>query len=232
MTVDHVGKVFAPGAIGPRVFGRLCFPLVAALLADGFARTRSRGRYALRLAALALVAQGPFELAFGRSDARLFLEAIFFLRAPSLLPVMEAVPLMLRQGNVAFLLAMAVAALASLERRRTWPAYAAIALALFAAPVEYGLYGLALVTLAHLHVRGAIGGAALLLGGFAASAWVAWGAGEPLQAIAPASLVLVAVRPGGGGVRLRLPRLVYYAFYPAHLALLGAVRALVERAQG
>ena len=64
MLVDHVGYVFFPGQLWLRVIGRLAFPLFCYYLSVGFMRTRSRGRYLLRLALWGLLSQIPFSLLF------------------------------------------------------------------------------------------------------------------------------------------------------------------------
>ena len=61
MTIDHLGH-FVPGGTYMRIIGRLAFPIYAFLLANGFAHTSNRGRYAYRLALFALISQLPFTL--------------------------------------------------------------------------------------------------------------------------------------------------------------------------
>ena len=63
MLTDHVGAVFLPWT-WPRIIGRLSFPIFCFLLAEGVFRTRHPGKYALRLAIMALVAELPFDYCF------------------------------------------------------------------------------------------------------------------------------------------------------------------------
>ena len=67
MTADHTGIVF--GAALPewaaaclRIAGRVSLPLFCFFVAEGARRTRSRGKYALRLLAFAFASEIPFDL--------------------------------------------------------------------------------------------------------------------------------------------------------------------------
>lgn len=62
MLLDHTGLILFPGADWLRIVGRLAFPLYALCIAEGFAHTRSRGKYFLRILILGLICQVAYAL--------------------------------------------------------------------------------------------------------------------------------------------------------------------------
>ncbi|MDO4331185.1 MAG: TraX family protein [Eubacteriales bacterium] len=63
MAIDHTGAALFPYAVTLRVIGRIAFPIYMWLLVMGFVHTSSRKKYMLRMAALAVVSEFPFDLA-------------------------------------------------------------------------------------------------------------------------------------------------------------------------
>ena len=68
MTVDHISLTFVPQDSWlhyiMRLFGRLTAPIMAFFIAEGFQHTRSRKKYLLRLAAFGLISQPFYYLLF------------------------------------------------------------------------------------------------------------------------------------------------------------------------
>lgn len=60
MLLDHIGYICGDTFL--RIVGRIAFPIFVYLIYNGFLHTSSRFRYALRLAAFALISQIPFSL--------------------------------------------------------------------------------------------------------------------------------------------------------------------------
>ncbi len=65
MTIDHIGADLLPHLLWLRIIGRLAFPIYAYMIAEGCRYTRSRPRYLLSMASLALVCQLVYFFAEG-----------------------------------------------------------------------------------------------------------------------------------------------------------------------
>lgn len=65
MLIDHVGMLLFPSVRVLRIIGRLAFPIFAFMIAEGCAHTRSRGKYLLKIVAMALLCQIVYAVAEG-----------------------------------------------------------------------------------------------------------------------------------------------------------------------
>ena len=205
MVVDHVGVVLLPQLWLLRCVGRLAFPIYAFFLAQGFRYTKSRARYLARLAGFALLSEIPFDyMVYGQAFAW--------------------------QGqNVMFTLALALLALACLEKGGWWMAGAvACCLAAEALRTDYGSFGVLLpVTSFYLWPRGK-GLWALV---FLAMCWL-WrfapipGAPVPMEALGVAAALPLALYHGGRGTEGPVVRWGFYAVYPLHMGVLALIAGL------
>lgn len=66
MIFDHVGDNFFSGQTWMRIIGRMAMPIFAFCLAEGFAHTRDRGKYLMRMGLFALISEVPFDLVTAR----------------------------------------------------------------------------------------------------------------------------------------------------------------------
>ena len=66
MVFDHVGDMFFPEVMWPRMIGRIAMPLFSFCIAEGYFYTRDKKKYLLRMGLFALVSEIPFDLAFSR----------------------------------------------------------------------------------------------------------------------------------------------------------------------
>ncbi len=64
MVFDHVGDMFFPGVMWPRMIGRLAMPIFSFCISEGYIHSRDRNKYIIRLGLFALVSEVPFDLAF------------------------------------------------------------------------------------------------------------------------------------------------------------------------
>lgn len=215
MTADHIGRFLLPDQIWLQVVGRLAFPLFAWSLVLGHHRTRDVGRYLLRLAILAVVAQPVYSLLF---------------------PITHHYGIQL---NIVVSLALGLLAIHALHTER-WGVLAGV-IGVVVLPnislqtvgrtpyvIDYGLRGLLLMLAMHLVIDKSILIRACILGGILAFPWLH--PTEPviefaertigLQGFAILSLPILL-----SPVQTRLPRAkwFFYIYYPAHLLVIWVV---------
>ena len=212
MVFDHVGDMFFPSLMGPRMIGRLAMPLFSFCIAEGFAHTRDKKKYLLRMGLFALISEIPFDLAFegkiGFGHQNIMLT--FFLSILGLM-LFDAI----RGGKdnkekkIPFwrtglgVLAVALLALASLVLHADYTAFAVIAVFLFY-----------LLRQKHPLLRSAAGVAFLALtrtmGYYCATGF---------------SFIPLALYNGKKGRGLKW---LFYVFYPGHLLLLAVIKAVLK----
>ncbi len=80
MLVDHFALFYFPESFPLQIIGRLSYPLIAWLIANGAVHTRDINKYLIRLGVFAFLAQIPYEVGFYmRGDHPIFLNVLFTL---------------------------------------------------------------------------------------------------------------------------------------------------------
>ncbi len=201
MFLDHIGVALG-GPLLLRVVGRIAFPIFAFLLGEGIVHTRSSRRYGLRL----LVSLVISEFAFDR-----FVYGRFSWAGQS---VMVTLFLAFLMGRLA-------------RRCSTMPGkilmvvpFVVLAEAL---RCDYGGFGVMMVAIFLFtrehpqcrRVQGLLVGLLCLL-----MPSVTW-AGIPVQLAAVGAMVPICAYSGGKKTTSPWTQFAFYAFYPAHLLVLG-----------
>ncbi|MBO5056207.1 MAG: conjugal transfer protein TraX [Lachnospiraceae bacterium] len=202
LSPDYIKELFAAGYVGyvyvayqvmRRLVGRIAFPIYCFLLVEGFQRTGSRTKYALRLFLFALISEIPFDLAFYGT--------VFDWN----------------HGNVFFTLWIAFLMLYLWEAvkekaENPWLIWG-IDIIIFLAAVlsaefihcDYGAKGIIAIALLYMFRKER---KEQLIAGCVAFIW---------EITAPLAFIFVAFYNGKKGLKLKY---IFYVFYPAHLLLL------------
>ncbi|WP_150268498.1 TraX family protein [Paenibacillus tepidiphilus] len=198
MLIDHIGYIFFPDDLRWRYIGRIAFPIYCYLLVQGHIHTSSKRRYVLRLFMIAVIAQIPYNLALTPDG-----------------------------WNVVFTLLLSELVLIVLDKLPNLWLGIPVVLAAFVVmdhfPLDYNAYGLLLV-LIFRYLRSYW----LVLGHFVLNfvylfyyQWVV-----QMLSLVPTLLIgLLPVYRQALEAR-RLPRWVWWSFYPGHLAILAAIKIL------
>jgi hypothetical protein len=201
MLIDHIGYIFFPGELGWRYIGRIAFPIYCYALVQGHIHTKSRPRYLRRLFLIALIAQVPYNLALDPGG-----------------------------WNVVFTLLLSAVVLVILDELTSlWLGIPVVLAAIFLMdyfPIDYNAYGLILV-LIFRYARSYW----MIAGHFLLNGFYLFYSGWLVQLFSIVPTIFIALTPGVWGFleKKRLPRWVWWSFYPAHLAVLAAVKILTSR---
>lgn len=206
MLVDHVGGALFPEEQVFRVIGRIAFPLFCYCMTVGLLYTSDIRRYLLRLAAFAVISQPFYLLAFHPYD--LWAEwtnwNIYFTLLLSLLAVWG-----FRERKwLVFLAALFVLSWWNFD----YSGNGVLLMLIFYLCREKPLLGLGLNVLFWL--PGLFHGGEIAVGAFSFD--------RQVFALLSLPLIYCPTR-----VHPRIPKFAFYAFYPAHLAVIAAIRLLI-----
>lgn len=193
MLIDHMGYRLFPQYQVFRMIGRISFPIFAFMLAQGFLHTSSRKKYAMRLAAFAIVSEIPYQL---------FSQGMLWNKYP--------------WSNIFFELLLGLAALWCAEKGKFWFLGAAgIVVVAETLDFMYGGYGILLMVGFYVFREKRWAGPVCLV---ACTILYCWYHNNPLQIYAVLAAIPLYFYNGEKGARL--PRYFSYAFYPVHLLVI------------
>lgn len=189
-----------------RCIGRLSLPIFAFLLVEGFLHTRSRKKYALRLAIGAILSEIPYNL------------------------VVSGSPVWRYRQSIMIALFLGFCALLAMERCRklAWKPVVMIPFAIHAELLctDYGWGCIALVALfelsRHMYNRNLIRFCGMLvLFHYMPSAMLQFGSFSlPMQALGALSMLFIAAYDGRKVTGSKAVQWGFYLFYPVHLLVL------------
>ncbi|WP_042200760.1 TraX family protein [Paenibacillus camerounensis] len=198
MLIDHTGYIFFPYEMGWRIVGRIAFPIYCYALVQGHIHTKSTPKYLLRLLLIALISQVPYNLALDPGG-----------------------------WNVVFTLLISAIVLVILDKLPSlWLGIPVVLIAVYVMdmlPLDYNAYGLLLV-LIFRYARSYY----LILAHFLLNGFYLFYSGWLVQMYSIVPTLIIAVFPVAWTYieRKRLPRWVWWSFYPAHLAILAAIKII------
>ena len=215
MVCDHAGVVLFPQYRILRVIGRLAFPIYAYCLALGCVYTQNPLRYLRRLVLLALISQPLHEALFNHTQIQFTLD--FYMkgwRDPSIL--------------VSLVLGMLVI-WSIRERELLFTAALAILIAMIQIKLDYKAKGIILMVLFYLFIQKRWLSLPCMLAymvwwGLQGNGYSLFGVRFGIQMFAVLALPLIYIRTRTG---IRLPKWLFYAFYPAHLLVLLLLKTCV-----
>lgn len=190
-----------PENLAWRYVGRIAFPIYCYGLVQGHIHTSSRPKYLLRLLLIAIIAQIPYNLALNSGG-----------------------------WNVVFTLLLSAIVLVILDKLPSlWlgiPVVIAAIVLMDYYPIDYNAYGLLLVLIFRYTKSYWLVGAHLALNLFYMfyNYWVV-----QMLSILPTLLIAFTPLIWNRLERHRVPRWVWWSFYPAHLLMLAIVKAVIYK---
>ena len=219
MLIDHAGKMLFPHVPEMRLIGRLAFPMFAYSIAVGAVHTRDPIRYLARIALLALIAQPLYALGLDHANSAMFSISLwdnpfgairtFYINS-------------WEKPSILLSLFLGLSILTAL-RHRQWvlALFMYILCERFTGFLDYGAAGIRLMLL--FYVLCEHPGAALVLISAYMISWsrglgyTFFGMNFGMRIFALPAVIFCCLPMQR---RLKLPRMMIYAFYPAHLAAL------------
>ena len=219
MLCDHLWAALPAAPDLLTHIGRLAFPIFAFQVAEGFARTRDRKRYLLRMLAFAAISEVPFDLFYGGTVFYPFHQNVMFTFTLAIL-LLLGVEKFRKKGKIPYLLAAVAAMILGYVLGTV-------------TMVDYYGCGVVTVLLFYLCREWKWGwlpelAGLLYLNGvlLAGEELTAFGVTFPEQGLAALALVPILCYRGRQGPHSRAIQYACYAFYPVHMLVLALLQRL------
>lgn len=220
MFCDHLWATLVPGTEWLTWVGRLAFPIFAFLLVEGYYHTHDLKKYMLRLLAVALITEIPFNYMTGGGAIFPYHQNVLFTFLLGLLAIAAIDSVRKKRGDdwAALLAFFAVALVSAVLGNITFVDYYAagpltvLVFYLFRGSRWWQRMG---------QLAGLFGINFVLLAGYSVPVTL-WGYtfNFPQQGVAVLALLFIWLYKGKQGPHGRGIQAVYYFFYPAHILLL------------
>lgn len=221
MLCDHAGKMLFPQYPIMRIIGRLAFPIYAYCLAVGCVYTRNYLNYLKRIILLALISQPIYAVSMAHSVNAMY--SVSFAEKPVQAALNFYLHSWTAKPSILFALALGVILIWSLRERHLLVTAAMLVFCwALRGKIDYGMNGIILMLLFYIFCSHRWLSLPVVL---AFMVWWALGSGQyslfglrfGTQMFAVCALPLIYLRTHTG---IKLPKWLFYAFYPAHLALI------------
>ena len=228
MFCDHAGKMLFPQYPIMRIIGRLAFPIYAYCLAVGCVYTRNPLNYLKRILLLALISQPLYAIALNHTNSMMF--KLSFAQEPVRAAWNFYLYSWASKPSILCTLAVGIVLIWALRNRQIIVfACMLIFCWMVQKKLDYGMKGIVLMLLfyifcSHRWLSLPVVLAFMLWWGVGIGSYSLFGVNFGIQAFAIFALPLIYVQTNTG---IRLPKWLFYAFYPAHLALIYALNQFV-----
>lgn len=220
MLCDHAGKMLFPQYRIMRIIGRLAFPIYAYCLAVGCVYTRNPLNYFKRIVLLALISQPLYAVAMGHSVNAMY--TVSFVEEP-VRAVLNFYISSWAKPSILVSLAFGMLLIWSLRERQIVISIGlAVLIWLIQFKLDYGVRGIGLMLLFYvfcnrwwLSLPCVL--ALMIWWGMGSGGYNLFGIKFGMQMFAVLALPLVYLPTHTG---IKLPKWLFYAFYPAHLVLI------------
>lgn len=227
MLCDHAGKMLFPQYAVMRIIGRIAFPIYAYSLAVGCVYTRNHLRYLKRIVLLALISQPLYAISLSHTVPAMF--SVSFAENP----IKAAWTFYINSWNKPSILASLALGLLVIWCIRNREFVLSAALLIFCYLIQnkldYGFKGIALIMLFYLlcskwWVSLPCVLAYMLWWGLQGSGYSLFGITFGTQMFAICALPMIYIHTKSG---IKLPKWLFYAFYPLHLILIYCLNTFV-----